>query len=57
MRGGKWYRNRKVWLIKMRVENDLLGFISFADDQGTVAQTEKGLQKIMDAFSRDREIV
>ena len=35
----------------VRVVGELLKDVKFADDQGMVAQTEKGLQTIMDALS------
>ena len=36
----------------VRVGGELLKDVKFADDQGMVAQTEKGLQTIMDALSK-----
>ena len=37
----------------VRVGGELLKDVKFADDQGMVAQTEKGLQTIMDALSKN----
>ena len=34
------------------VERELLKDVNFANDQGRVSQTEKGLQTIMDALSK-----
>ena len=37
---------------EVRVEGELLKDVKFADDQGMMAETEKGLQTIMDALSK-----
>ena len=39
----------------LRVEGELLNDVKFADDQGMVAQTEKGLQTIIDLLSKIRK--
>ena len=39
----------------VRVEGEMLKDVKIADDQGMVAQTEKGLQTTMDAVSKTRK--
>ena len=39
-------------MMKEAMEDVLLKDVKFADDQGMMAQTEKGLQTIMDAMSK-----